>query len=253
MPTPAEPAKPPVVPVAPVSQEAGEFTRQFAPPVDLLVHRRQTLHFYFITELLDPLLRHLHRFVLLDELRQILVPTGRHRRTQAAEQVKRAVVLARRAGEDLLERPVLVRRHARAAWKARVKRGHAPVKAPRRCLLRRRQRGTEHHGVSRTVAHEVLTRLERTGLVTQDVNQRWYAGPLTVDLLREHYEMGWLLEPIARWLHNLVQWDLNFLHFLPWPGLIHDLSTRGRTNALQAAMLVKPMPAVRGRRYTATG
>src|SRR5262249_6153588 len=55
----------------------------------------------------------------------------------------------------------------------------------------------EHHGVSRTVAHEVLTRLERTGLVTQDVNQRWYAGPLTAQLLSEHYEMRWLLEPIA--------------------------------------------------------
>ena len=55
----------------------------------------------------------------------------------------------------------------------------------------------EHYGVSRTVAHEVLTRLERTGLVDQDVNQRWYAGPLTSDLLREHYEIRWLLEPIA--------------------------------------------------------
>lgn len=55
----------------------------------------------------------------------------------------------------------------------------------------------EHYGVSRTVAHEVLTRLERTGLVTQDMNQRWYAGPLTADLLRAHYEMRWLLEPIA--------------------------------------------------------
>jgi DNA-binding GntR family transcriptional regulator len=55
----------------------------------------------------------------------------------------------------------------------------------------------EHYGVSRTVAHEVLTRLERTGLVTQDTNQRWYAGPLTAELLREHFEMRWLLEPIA--------------------------------------------------------
>ncbi len=55
----------------------------------------------------------------------------------------------------------------------------------------------EHCGVSRTVAHEVLTRLERTGLVTQDMTQRWYAGPLTAELLREHYEMRWLLEPIA--------------------------------------------------------
>jgi len=55
----------------------------------------------------------------------------------------------------------------------------------------------EHYGVSRTVAHEVLTRLERMGLVTQDTNQRWYAGPLTEELLSEHYEMRWLLEPIA--------------------------------------------------------
>lgn len=55
----------------------------------------------------------------------------------------------------------------------------------------------EYYCVSRTVAHEILTRLERAGLVTQDINQRWYAGPLTTDLLREHYEMRWLLEPIA--------------------------------------------------------
>jgi DNA-binding GntR family transcriptional regulator len=55
----------------------------------------------------------------------------------------------------------------------------------------------EHHRVSRTVAHEVLTRLERTGLVTQDVNQRWYAGRLTEDGLRDHFEMRCLLEPVA--------------------------------------------------------
>ena len=55
----------------------------------------------------------------------------------------------------------------------------------------------EHHAVSRTVAHQVLTQLERTGLVTQDVNQRWYAGRLTEDGLRDHFEMRCLLEPNA--------------------------------------------------------
>jgi len=55
----------------------------------------------------------------------------------------------------------------------------------------------EHHAVSRTVAHEVLTQLERTGLVTQDVNQRWYAGRLTEAGLRDHFEMRCLLEPNA--------------------------------------------------------
>ncbi|THD43332.1 MAG: GntR family transcriptional regulator [Bradyrhizobium sp.] len=54
-----------------------------------------------------------------------------------------------------------------------------------------------HYGVSRTVAHEVLTRLERTGLIVRESNQRWYAGPLTTDRLRNHFEMRWLLEPQA--------------------------------------------------------
>jgi DNA-binding GntR family transcriptional regulator len=55
----------------------------------------------------------------------------------------------------------------------------------------------DHYGVSRTVAHEVLTKLERTGLITQEGNQRWYAGPLTAEDLRNHFEMRWLLEPVA--------------------------------------------------------
>ena len=55
----------------------------------------------------------------------------------------------------------------------------------------------EHYDVSRTVAHEVLTRMERTGLIPQDVNKRWYAGPLTAERLSEHFEMRWLLEPAA--------------------------------------------------------
>jgi DNA-binding GntR family transcriptional regulator len=55
----------------------------------------------------------------------------------------------------------------------------------------------EHYEVSRAVAHDVLARLERTGIISQDSNQRWYAGPLTAELIREHFEMRWLLEPVA--------------------------------------------------------
>jgi len=55
----------------------------------------------------------------------------------------------------------------------------------------------EHFGVSRTVAHEVLTSLEKVGFVRQGRNARWYAGPLTLDDLRENYELRWLLEPEA--------------------------------------------------------
>jgi DNA-binding GntR family transcriptional regulator len=43
----------------------------------------------------------------------------------------------------------------------------------------------------------VLTQLDRAGLVTQDRNRRWYAGPLTPDRMREHFELRWLLEPVA--------------------------------------------------------
>ena len=55
----------------------------------------------------------------------------------------------------------------------------------------------EHYGVSRAIAHEVLTKLERAGVISQDSNQRWYAGPLTATLVREHFEMRWTLEPLA--------------------------------------------------------
>jgi DNA-binding GntR family transcriptional regulator len=55
----------------------------------------------------------------------------------------------------------------------------------------------DYFGVSRTVAHEVLTSLERVGFVRQGRNARWYAGPLTVADLREGYQMRWLLEPEA--------------------------------------------------------
>ena len=55
----------------------------------------------------------------------------------------------------------------------------------------------DHYGVSRTIAHEVLTRLARTGIIVQEANQRWYAGPLTAEAIGEHYEMRWVLEPVA--------------------------------------------------------
>src|SRR5919106_5259475 len=54
------------------------------------------------------------------ELRDVLVAAGGHRRAQAAHEVERAVVLARGAGDDLLQRAVLGGLHARAARQRRV-------------------------------------------------------------------------------------------------------------------------------------
>ena len=55
----------------------------------------------------------------------------------------------------------------------------------------------EYFGVSRTIAHEVLMSLERVGFVRQGGNARWYAGPLTVEGIKESYELRLLLEPRA--------------------------------------------------------
>lgn len=53
-----------------------------------------------------------------------------------------------------------------------------------------------HKGVSRTLANETLVRVERLGLIRQQ-GTRWYAGPLTETDIDEHYEIRWLLEPVA--------------------------------------------------------
>jgi len=55
----------------------------------------------------------------------------------------------------------------------------------------------DHYGVSRTIAHEVLTQLELAGIAVQDRNQRWYAGPLTADELAHRFQVRWMLEPEA--------------------------------------------------------
>ena len=54
-----------------------------------------------------------------------------------------------------------------------------------------------HYGVSRTTSQELLSGLERVGLVRQGANGRWTAPRLTARAVRDHYEMRALLEPVA--------------------------------------------------------
>ena len=54
-----------------------------------------------------------------------------------------------------------------------------------------------HYGVSRSVAHEIITRMERVGLVSQQANGRWQVGPMTEADVHDHYAMRRILEPIA--------------------------------------------------------
>jgi DNA-binding GntR family transcriptional regulator len=53
------------------------------------------------------------------------------------------------------------------------------------------------YGVSRTVARDVVGRLQQRGVLRKDERSRWYAPALTPDHVRELYEMRWVLEPVA--------------------------------------------------------
>ena len=77
----------------------------------------------------------------------VLVAAGGHRGAQAAHQVEGAVVLVRRAEQDLLERAVLGRLHARAARKRRMEGRHPPVVAVPGRLVGAGERRADHHGV----------------------------------------------------------------------------------------------------------
>lgn len=55
----------------------------------------------------------------------------------------------------------------------------------------------EAFGVSRTVAHEALARLDAEGIVRKSRSSHWMAGPLSLQMLEEAHEMCILLEPAA--------------------------------------------------------
>ncbi len=54
-----------------------------------------------------------------------------------------------------------------------------------------------HYGVSRTVAREVVVRLEARGIIVKDDAGRWFAPALTQTNIDELYELRWVLEPLA--------------------------------------------------------
>jgi DNA-binding GntR family transcriptional regulator len=52
-------------------------------------------------------------------------------------------------------------------------------------------------GVSRTVAREVVARLQQRGIVAKDGAGRWQAAALTATHVTQLYELRWTLEPLA--------------------------------------------------------
>ena len=56
---------------------------------------------------------------------------------------------------------------------------------------------SEYLGVSRTVARDVLARLQERGLIRTNASSHWIAGPLTARTLREKFELRSIIEPAA--------------------------------------------------------
>lgn len=59
------------------------------------------------------------------------------------------------------------------------------------------ERLAEHFGVSRTVARDALARLHSAGVVSKDKQGRWVADRVTLQRIRDLYEVRCLLEPVA--------------------------------------------------------
>ncbi len=55
----------------------------------------------------------------------------------------------------------------------------------------------DHFGVSRTVAREVLSRLQERGVIGKDRASHWIAGPLSARMLDDEHALRRLLEPAA--------------------------------------------------------
>lgn len=69
---------------------------------------------------------------------------------------------------------------------------------------------SEHLSVSRTVAREILGRLQERGLVTKKRGSQWVTGPLTSEMIRHVFEIRRLLEPSVI-LEAKENWDLGEL------------------------------------------
>jgi DNA-binding GntR family transcriptional regulator len=54
-----------------------------------------------------------------------------------------------------------------------------------------------HFNVSRTVVRDVLTRLRERGLVRKNQSSHWIAGPLTAQIVKDHFVLRRMLEPQA--------------------------------------------------------
>ncbi|MCT7664178.1 GntR family transcriptional regulator [Shinella kummerowiae] len=106
---------------------------------------------------------------------------------------------------DIKALGLIVPRHAdealqnRSSWERIYNIVEADVAA---CVVFGRYRIVEmelanHFNVSRTVVRDVLTRLRERGLVRKNQSSHWIAGPLTAQMVKDHFVLRTILEPSA--------------------------------------------------------
>ncbi|MFC3073418.1 GntR family transcriptional regulator [Shinella pollutisoli] len=106
---------------------------------------------------------------------------------------------------DIKALGMVVPRHAdealqsRSSWERIYNRVEADVAG---CVVFGRYRIVEmelanHFNVSRTVVRDVLTRLRERGLVRKNQSSHWIAGPLTAQMVKDHFVLRKMLEPPA--------------------------------------------------------
>ena len=92
---------------------------------------------------------------------------------------------------------------------------------------------SEYLSVSRTVAREILGRLQERGLVSKKRGSQWLTGPLTSEMIRNIFEIRALLEPSVI-LEARANWEpqqlraagtaLQDVQYMPWDELNKSLS-----------------------------
>ncbi|AOF92734.1 GntR family transcriptional regulator [Sinorhizobium sp. RAC02] len=106
---------------------------------------------------------------------------------------------------DIKALGLIVPRHAdealqsRSSWERIYNEVEADVAG---CVVFGRYRIVEmelanHFNVSRTVVRDVLTRLRERGLVRKNQSSHWIAGPLTAQMVKDHFVLRKILEPPA--------------------------------------------------------
>lgn len=81
---------------------------------------------------------------------------------------------------------------------------------------------SDYLGVSRTVARDVLARLQERGLIRKSPASHWIAGPLTARTVREKLELRGIIEPAA------LRMSAPFIRYAEVEHLLEKIESGGR-------------------------